>query len=143
MQKTGSCLCGAVRFTIEDTPATTGACHCGMCRKFSGGIYLAVEVAPDKITLTRDATLKRYTSSAWAERAFCSTCGSSLFYRVTAPGPHNGVYHVAFGALDDSAGMDLDGEIFIDEKPEAYSFAGERHRMTGAEVMAMVAPADD
>ena len=31
-------------------------------------------------------------------------------------------------------------EIFIDEKPEGYRFAGKTHQMTGAELMALFAP---
>ena len=30
---TGSCLCGAIRFTVAGTLAEPGACHCTQCRK--------------------------------------------------------------------------------------------------------------
>lgn len=83
-------------------------------------------VGEDKITT--------YTSSEWAERGFCSLCGSSLFYRVTAPGPHQGRWHIAFGTVDDQSGIDMNLEYFIDLKPEAYTFAGERKKLTEAEV---------
>ena len=72
--KTGGCLCGAVRFTLKDTPTEYGACHCSMCRKFSGGIELGVQVLPDGITWDADEDLATYTSSAWAERGFCRRC---------------------------------------------------------------------
>ncbi|MEP1536128.1 MAG: GFA family protein [Paracoccaceae bacterium] len=140
MAQQGSCMCGAVKFRIEDDIKETGACHCGMCRKWSGGVFLGVEVPKDKLSIEGEASLKTYASSAWAERVFCGTCGSSMWYRVTAPGPHQGVYHIGFGTLDDSADMKMTGEIFIDLKPEAYSFADKTHKMTEAEVMAMFAP---
>ena len=38
--------------------------------------------------------------------------------------------------LDGLDGASFTTEIFIDEKPPYYSFAGERTRMTGAEVVA-------
>ena len=50
MSHTGKCLCGSVSFTLENAPTETGACHCEMCRKWSGGIYLGVAVPQDQIT---------------------------------------------------------------------------------------------
>lgn len=140
MEKTGSCLCGAVTYTLRDAPTETGACHCNMCRKWSGGVFLGFEAQPDTVTLSGEEHLIRYASSEWAERCSCSKCGSSLFYRLTMPGPMNGVYHIGFGTLDDTSGVTFAGEIFIDHKPEAYAFAGDAPRMTEAEFMAMVAP---
>ncbi|UXX82672.1 GFA family protein [Roseovarius pelagicus] len=140
MSRTGSCLCGTVSYVMNARPAHTGACHCSMCRKWSGGVYLGLQTPPDGLTITGAEAVTTFTSSEWAERAFCSKCGSSLYYRVTAPGPHQGTYHVALGTLDDSDGIDLTEEIFIDEKPDGYRFAQETKTMTGAEVFAMFAP---
>ncbi len=140
MARNGSCMCGAVKYCIEDDIKETGACHCGMCRKWSGGIYLGIEVPSDKLTIEGQDALKTYTSSPWAERVFCGNCGSNMWYRVTAPGPHHGVYHVGFGSLDEFEDMKMTGEIFIDLKPSAYSFADETHKMTEAQVLEMFAP---
>ena len=140
MSHSGSCLCGAVSYTIKSAVAETGACHCGMCRKWSGGVYLGVEVAPDQMDIKGAENLTTFASSPWAERAFCTTCGSSLYYRVTAPGPHSGTYHVGLGTLDNADGINLTGEIFIDKKPDGYAFAGDSHKMTEAETIAMFAP---
>lgn len=132
----GGCLCGAVTYRITQDVTQTGACHCKMCRAWSGGVFLAVEVAEGGLEVT--GTTKAYKSSDWAERVFCGACGSSLWYRLTMPGPHHGTCHVGFGTLNDSDDMDFEGEIFIDRKPETYSFAGDHKRMTEAEFMAMV-----
>ena len=137
MSRTGSCLCGAVNFKINKDITETGACHCGMCRKWSGGVFLGVEVPGDQIEIDGRENLATYASSPWAERVFCKTCGSSLWYRVTAPGPHENAYHIGFGTFDMQDGIALTGEIFIDKKPDGYSFAEETHKMTEAEVMAM------
>lgn len=140
MSHSGSCLCGAVSYTIKSTVTETGACHCGMCRKWSGGVYLGVQVAPDQMDIKGADKLTTFASSPWAERAFCTTCGSSLYYRVTAPGPHSGTYHVGMGTMDNTDGITLTGEIFSDKKPDGYAFAGDTHKMTEAETMAMFAP---
>ncbi|MDW3118737.1 GFA family protein [Roseovarius pacificus] len=142
MTRTGSCLCGAVRFEIATPPETVGACHCTMCRKWSGGIFLGLEVGADAVTFSGAEEPKTYASSDWAERGFCATCGSSLFYRITAPGPHQGHYAFGLGTLDDADGIALTSEIFIDEKPDGYSFAGDTTKMTGAEVFALYAPSE-
>lgn len=133
--RSGGCLCGKLRYTIEDTSGPLGACHCSMCKKFSGGIYLGIQVTG--FTLEDDTTLSTYTSSPWAERGFCSTCGSSVFYRVTAEGPHHGAVHLAAGTLDTLDGLSLQLELFSDLRPDAYSFAGEARQMTQAAVEAL------
>ncbi len=140
MSHSGACLCGAVSYEITSEVKETGACHCAMCRKWSGGVYLAVAVPKDGMKITGEDQIGIYISSPWAERAFCKTCGSSLFYRVTAEGPMQGEMHVGFGTLSDVSNIPFTGELYIDLKPEAYSFAGEgRHQMTDAEVTAMFA----
>lgn len=140
---TGGCLCGAVRFELSEAPTEYGACHCGMCRKFSGGIELGVMVPTGGITWTADETLKTYPSSEWAERGFCGTCGSSLFWRLMAEGPMQGLLSLSAGALDSLEGMRFESEVYIDHKPSSHAFAGERKRMTEAEVMEMVGAAGD
>lgn len=135
--KTGGCLCGGVTFTVKGNVTHTGACHCGMCRKVSGGVFLGVQVSPDELTFTNEESRATYTSSPWAERGFCSRCGSSLYYRVTAPGDHQGTYHVGLGAFDDPEGVTLSQEIYIDKKPSGYAFAGDTAKMTEADVLKM------
>jgi hypothetical protein len=111
-----------------------------MCRKWSGGVYLGVEVPGDGITVEGVEHMGVYTSSPWAERCFCKTCGSSLFYRITSPGPHQNTHHIGLGSLDDPSEINLTGEVFIDQKPAGYSFAQETEKLTGAELMALFAP---
>lgn len=130
--RTGGCLCGDVRFTMRPKSETFGACHCGMCRRWSAGPYIEVDCAPGGLVIEDDARLAAYRSSEWAERLFCKTCGSSLFFHYL-PADH---YSVAFDALDDVEGLVFDQQIFIDEKPRAYSFAEDTAKMTGAEIIA-------
>ena len=139
MSKTGKCLCGAVSYELAEAPKSYGACHCKMCRTFSGGIEMGVEVPPGGITWTGEENIGTYQSSDWAERGFCKICGSSLFWRLTAEGPMQGLLSLSAGSLDDLDGMEFATEVYIDAKPASHAFAGDRKRMTEAEVMAMVA----
>ncbi len=136
--RTGRCLCGAVRLEAEIEGHEFGACHCAMCRRWSGGApFFAVEA---KTRLLEGADrVATYRSSEWAERAFCSVCGTNLWYRLAASDPASGEVILAEGVLENADDMTLGSEIFIDEKPAGYEFAGARSRLTGAEVFAMFA----
>ncbi len=140
---TGGCLCGAVRYTLTEAPTAYGACHCAMCRRWSGGIEMGVQTTAEKIAFAGADRIRSYKSSDWAERAFCETCGSSLYWRLTAPGPMQGMMSLSVGSLDDMGGLSFDTEVYIDHKPASHAFAGTRHTMTEADILAMVQAPDD
>ncbi|MFC3228486.1 GFA family protein [Marinibaculum pumilum] len=103
----GSCACGAVRFEVAGPLRPIIACHCGQCRKMSGHFTAATEVPEARLRLLHEEGLRWYASSAKARRAFCGTCGSTLFFKL------NERDHVAVfaGALDDVEGLSLAGQI--------------------------------
>jgi hypothetical protein len=138
----GHCLCGAVSYELAKAPDGYGACHCGMCRRWSGGIELGVQVMPGDITWKGADNIRTYRSSDWAERGWCGACGSNLFWRLTASGPMQGLLALSAGSLDSLDGLRLTSEVYIDNKPAGHAFAGERTRMTEADVMAMVNAGD-
>jgi hypothetical protein len=134
----GKCLCGAVRFTATGVEPHFHACHCGMCRRWSGGApFLAVSAA--SVQFEGVENLGRYESSDWAQRGFCRLCGSSLFYFLKPAQ----TYALGVGAFDDASAFDFAREIFIDHKPASYAFAGERPRLTEAETLAEFAPPEE
>lgn len=127
---TGKCLCGGVAFNI---PLNThlDVCHCSMCQRW-GGPFIEMDTRKDEIAFEQDGSLTWYDSSDWAERGFCGTCGSNLFYRLK----QGDMLAVLAGTLDLPTGLPVRKEIFIDEKPDYYDLAGDRPRQTGAEVFA-------
>ena len=133
----GQCLCGAVTVAVRGVPRDYGACHCNMCRRWTGSALLAVTVPGDAITWTGSEAIRTIQSSAWAERAWCDHCGTGLWYRVTAEGPHKGNYELPIGLFDDSNGMNMNSEIYIDLKSDAFAYAGDRKRFTEAETLAL------
>ncbi|MEZ4321792.1 MAG: GFA family protein [Myxococcota bacterium] len=133
----GGCMCGAVRFELTALRDTFGACHCEMCRRWTGSALLGINVPDADITFTGTEHIQRFQSSDWAERAWCSRCGTGLWYRVTAPGPLSGAYEIPIGLLDDANGLTMVREIFIDQKPDAFAYHGERTTLTRAEVLAL------
>ncbi len=127
----GSCLCGAIEIEASEVSSNIGACHCAMCRKWTGGPLLAVD-CQDKVSFTNSEMISVYGSSDWAERGFCSKCGTHLFYRLKQANQ----YIMPVGLFELDATMILDHQIFIDQKPDYYCFANETKNMTGAEVFA-------
>ncbi len=77
----GSCLCGATLITAKSISKNVGACHCSMCRKWSGGPLMAVDCGTD-VSFEGEENISVFKSSEWAERGFCNKCGSHLFYRL-------------------------------------------------------------
>ena len=131
----GHCLCGAVRVRMTPPVPHVEACHCTMCRRWGGGAYLSLRGVPDP-EIEGAEQIVRYASSDWAERGFCGKCGTHLFYFYR---PKQS-YSFTAGLFDGADGFTLDEEIFIDEKPGYYDFAGERERLTAAEVIAKYSP---
>lgn len=82
--------------------------------------------------ISGDQRVRVYASSAWAERAFCSQCGSALFYRLNTTGDT----FVWAGLFDSLPGAVLEHQIFIDRKPDWYAFANQTTNLTEAEVFA-------
>lgn len=129
----GACACGLVKFSANLPEAKFHICHCSICRKHSGGPQMAtlVNEAP---MLSSDGTLVWYKSSDWAERGFCGTCGTNLFWRLAdEPDAMTGI---SIEVLDNVDDLELSQHIFIDEKSKHYDFKDDCPRLTGAEVIA-------
>lgn len=75
----GSCLCGQVRFRVVGEPVEpVGNCHCRVCQKASGAAYMTWAIYPQsRVTWLREPP-KWFRSTDFAERGFCSACGSPV-----------------------------------------------------------------
>ncbi len=126
---TGHCLCGAVRITVGAAEHGVGACHCAMCQRWTGALFLTFSAAAASVGVTGDVRL--YASSAFAERAFCPQCGSHLWMRDT-DGPDR-PYDLMPGLFAAAGGWPLQSEIYIDQVPDYVALAGDHSRKTAAE----------
>ncbi|MDJ0630426.1 MAG: GFA family protein [Rhodobacter sp.] len=142
--RTGGCLCGAVRFTARDLAEEFGICHCETCRRWTGSALLGVAFPEEKIAWTGVEHICRYQSSSWAERAWCARCGTGLFFRATGDTPYSGEIELPLGIFDDPNGFVATHEIYIDHKPDSYSYAGGgRKTLTRADCVAKFPRLDD
>ena len=128
--KSGRCMCGAVTVSAAKLGDKMNACHCDMCRRWTGSAFVAVLGTADDTTF--DGPVKTVSLSEWAERGWCDACGSTLFYRLK----HDGSYGIAAGLFDDAAGQTLNIEYYVDRKPAGFAYAGDHKRMTEAETLA-------
>ena len=88
-----------------------------------------------EVTLEGEDNISIFESSEWAERGFCKRCGTHLFYRLKNPQQ----YFVPVGLFGKGEGLTFEHQLFIDEKPEYFSFANQTHNLTGADFLAQFA----
>ena len=129
----GQCLCSAVEFEVDVPERTYSICHCGLCRRWSGGPLMSVHCPEPRTEWLNDEGLTWYQGTPWAQRGFCSKCGSSLFWRF-AQEPE-GMLIVSVDALEDEGDFTLDRHIYSDARPDRYDFADDCPRVTEAELM--------
>lgn len=129
-QLTGHCLCGAVTIRVDGLHhPRPGACHCRMCQRWSGGLFLSFEV--DQNAVTVEGPVTRYASTEFAERAFCATCGSHLWMR-NLQGDDRG-YDLMPGLFDEAATWPLRSEIYTDRAMASVQLKGDHPTATRAE----------
>lgn len=113
----GSCLCGAVRFSARGALRGVVYCHCSQCRKQSGHYYAATNVADADIDIRGFDHVTWYAASDLARRGFCRTCGSLLFWK------HNQLDEISVmaGAFEQPSGLKGECHIFVAGKGDYYS----------------------
>lgn len=112
---TGSCLCGAVSYTIDAAPLRVAQCCCADCRKATGTGHITLAFFPaDKMTISGE--LAEFTVTADSgnlnTRMFCPRCGSRLLTRNSA---REGVYGVAVGTMDDAGGLQPQAVVYAEQ----------------------------
>ena len=113
MSFNGSCLCGALRYTVDQPLGPVTACHCTQCRKISGHYVAAAPANWENVTV--EGELKWFESSPQARRGFCPNCGSYLFWEE-----YDGKVYIMAGTLDGDTGLTMDGHIFYADKGDYY-----------------------
>ena len=77
----GSCFCGAVRFTVTGDPAAMGYCHCTSCRHWSASpVNAFVLWKSDAVKVTQGAEqIGTYNKTPQSTRKWCKQCGGHIF----------------------------------------------------------------
>ena len=115
---TGGCLCGAVRYrAVVGDSKTVTHCHCGMCRKATGGTFVTwAEFPAEDFVFTKGQPIY-YKSSRIAERTFCGACGCQFTFRfVEDPGDVSESIWLALGSTDRPGDIEPTHHIFTDNQ---------------------------
>ena len=100
-----------------------------MCQRWSGGLFLCFDA--DAASVSVEGPVVRHASSAFAERAFCPTCGSHLWMRDTVG--DDAPYGLMPGLFDVAAAFPLRSEIYTDRAFACVRLAGDHRKATRAE----------
>ena len=95
----GRCHCGACVYDFDGAPTRASVCHCSDCSRCAGahGVgWLAVPSGAFRLVEGQPAV---YRSSPGAERWFCGTCGTGLYYINEQMLP--GIVDIQIATLDD------------------------------------------
>lgn len=113
--KRGGCLCGGVIYELSGPLRGVVACHCVQCRKTSGHYVAATQSAASDIAISGE-TLKWFRSSEQAERGFCSTCGSNLFWRRIG----NPYISIFAGTIEGPTGLNMESQLYPESAGDYY-----------------------
>ena len=115
-KRAGSCLCGAVQYTVSAEPLISRICWCRVCQKFSGN-GTANAIFPSS-SIEATGTMSCFTSGADSgnqiSRYFCPSCGSHLFASSSA-NPQFRV--VRLGTLDDPSSIKPEINMWASSAP--------------------------
>jgi len=80
-ERTGHCLCGAVRYTLAVEPLATRVCWCRDCQHIAANGTVNVLVPAEAIAVSGPLTAhtKAADSGNQVTRQFCPSCGTHLF----------------------------------------------------------------
>lgn len=126
----GRCHCGAVRYRVREPFKFVAHDHCGICRHISGGMSMtwAGVMADAFEILTGEGELAAYRSTPPAERHFCRTCGTQLFFRSERwPGER----HFTLASLEDQSGIEPNAHVFWSDRAAWEDGAGELPKLGG------------
>lgn len=122
----GSCLCGGVRFEVDQIVGPFELCHCTRCRKASGSAFMAaVAVRASGFRMVSGSELiQRFELPVRDEppaysRVFCGRCGCV----VPEPEPSADVFEVAAGLFDDDPGLRPERHIMVEHRAPWYVIA--------------------
>lgn len=115
MAITGGCLCGKVRYEINDALMDADHCHCSMCRRQHGAAFSSyANFQPGSFAWTSgQKLLKIYETPAGGGWCFCRECGSTL------AGTERGeISSVTLGTVDGDPGIKPAMHIYVGSKAQ-------------------------
>ena len=92
----GGCLCGALRYQLNEPPTGINDCHCIDCRRSSGAPFVTWGcVDRDQLTIAKGVV--RRIPHAQRIRSFAACCGTHVFFEDA---PDSETVDVTIASLD-------------------------------------------
>ena len=113
----GGCQCGRVRYLAEVAGDEAYLCHCGMCRRATGGVAAAFRQVSQADVRWTGAPPDWFRSSPIAERPFCAQCGTPLGFRYRDSDDMD----LTVGSFDEPGFFRPVGHFSVDTRLEAWS----------------------
>lgn len=126
----GSCNCGAVTFETTGPLRDVVYCHCTQCRKQTGHFVAATSSSNADITIIGEDNITWYAASPDAQRGFCRTCGSALFWRPKKEASRTSIWA---GSFDAPSGLKASHHIYVADKGEYYEICDGLPQFDGAD----------
>jgi hypothetical protein len=115
-ERSGSCLCGQIRYRVKGQPVVSRLCWCRDCQHIAGNGTANAVFPTEAIEI--EGKPAEYTSVAdsgnQVRRRFCAACGSHLFADNTG---RLGLTVVRLGTLDDPSSITPEANIWISSAP--------------------------
>ena len=116
MAAAGGCYCGKVRYRARLPDAELTECHCSQCRKQAGHRNASIDTRAGDVEIEGTGNIAWFRASADAERGFCKTCGSHLFWRSL----NDDEIAIQAASFDAPTGLRLARHIFVESKGDYY-----------------------
>jgi hypothetical protein len=115
----GSCLCGSIKYSIDDNLEFIVNCHCRFCRKAHGAPFTTLLIMPlNKFEVIQGRALLASfeVKTLNSLRLFCSKCGTRLYNYS----PSKGMISLIVATLDTDAEIHPIANINIESKCSWY-----------------------
>ncbi len=118
VESTGGCACGAISYRTEATLRSVANCHCERCRRITGHFMAATGCEEAELDVTDDGALRWYEPSPGVFYGFCSTCGSTLFWKTD---DGDGWISITAGTVDQPSGLTTSAAWWTAEAADYHS----------------------
>jgi hypothetical protein len=100
---TGGCLCGGVRYEIDEPLVSASYCHCTRCQRRSGTAASAqARTVPGSVRIVAGEELvAEWVPPDGSPKCFCTACGGALWSRNA----ETGALGVRLGTFDGDPGI--------------------------------------
>jgi hypothetical protein len=115
-ERSGGCLCGAVRFRIKGEPTASRLCWCRDCQRISSNGTVNAVFPTEAIEVTGELAAYTRVADSGNEvvRRFCPQCGSHV---LSDSSGRPGLTVVRMGTLDDPSSIKPSGNIWAGSAP--------------------------